>query len=41
MNERKPTVDIYEALSYTVPGIIAHESALKGGEGLKIPQFDP
>ena len=41
INERKPTVDIYEALAYTVPGIIAHESALKGGEQLKIPQFDP
>lgn len=39
LNERKPTVDIYEALAYTVPGIIAHESALKGGTLLKIPQF--
>ena len=39
INERKPTVDIYEALAYTVPGIIAHESALRGGELLKIPQF--
>ena len=39
VNERKPTVDIYEALAYTVPGIIAHESALRGGELLKIPQF--
>jgi predicted dehydrogenase len=36
---RKPTVDIKEALAYTVPGIIAHESALKGGEQLTIPQF--
>jgi hypothetical protein len=39
LNERKPTVDINEALAYTVPGIIAHESALLGGELLKIPQF--
>ncbi|MFP6597659.1 MAG: Gfo/Idh/MocA family oxidoreductase [Candidatus Hydrogenedentota bacterium] len=39
MNDRRPTVDIYEALAYTVPGIIAHESALRGGERLKIPQF--
>jgi hypothetical protein len=38
-HERRPTVDIYEALAYTVPGIIAHESALRGGERLKIPQF--
>lgn len=40
INGRKPTVDIHEALAYTVPGIIAHESALKGGDSLKIPQFD-
>lgn len=39
VNERKPVVDIYEALAYTVPGIIAHESALRSGELLKIPQF--
>jgi hypothetical protein len=36
---RRPVVDIYEALAYTVPGIIAHQSALKGGELLKIPQY--
>jgi len=39
VQERKPSVDIYEALAYTVPGIIAHESALRGGELLKIPQY--
>jgi predicted dehydrogenase len=37
--DRQPTVDIYEALAYTVPGIIAHESALKGGVSMKIPQY--
>lgn len=36
----RPEVDIYEALAYTVPGIIAHQSALKGGETMKIPSFD-
>ncbi|MHB1001704.1 MAG: Gfo/Idh/MocA family protein [Armatimonadota bacterium] len=41
VNERKPAVDIYEALAYTVPGIIAHKSALKGGEQLKVPVYDP
>ncbi len=41
VNERKPVIDIYEALAYTVPGIVAHESALQGGSLLKIPQFDP
>ena len=38
---RRPTVSVYEALAYTVPGIIAHQSALKGGVQMKIPSFDP
>jgi len=25
----------------TVPGVVAHQSALKDGEALKVPQFDP
>ncbi len=41
LQERRPKVDIYEALAYTVPGIVAHESALAGGELKKIPQYDP
>ena len=40
LNERKPAVDIYEALAYTMSGVIAHESALKGGESMSIHQFD-
>jgi len=40
-HSRKPAIDIYESLAYTVPGIIAHESALRGGQLMKIPQFDP
>ena len=39
-HDRRPLIDVYEALAYTVPGIVAHESALKGGELLKIPQYD-
>ena len=38
-HNRRPTVDVYEALSYTAPGIIAHQSALKNGEQMKIPQY--
>ena len=37
--ERRPVIDIYEALAYTTPGIVAHQSALKGGEVMKIPDF--
>jgi predicted dehydrogenase len=36
---RPPAVDVYEALSYTVPGIIAHQSALEGGKQMKIPVY--
>jgi hypothetical protein len=41
VEDRKPAVDVYEALAYTAPGIVAHESALRNGELLKIPGFDP
>ncbi|HNS20717.1 MAG TPA: Gfo/Idh/MocA family oxidoreductase [Sedimentisphaerales bacterium] len=40
LQDRQPMVDVYEALAMTVPGIIAHQSALKGGETLQVPQFD-
>lgn len=40
LRQRKPAVDIYEAVAYTAPGIVAHQSALKGGELMKIHQFD-
>ena len=39
VHNRRPAIDVYESLAYTVPGIVAHESALKKGEQLKIPQY--
>ena len=39
LQNRKPLVDIAQALNMTVAGIVAHQSALKGGELMKIPQF--
>lgn len=39
LEDRTPLVDIIAALNMTVPGIIAHESALKDGELLKVPQY--
>ncbi|MCL4851839.1 MAG: Gfo/Idh/MocA family oxidoreductase [Bryobacteraceae bacterium] len=41
VENRRPAIDVYEAVAYTAPGIVAHESALRGGELLKIPNFDP
>ena len=39
LEDRKPLVDIAMALNLTVPGIVAHQSALKNGERMKVPQF--
>jgi len=41
VRRRRPAIDIYEALAETMPGIIAHQSALKGGELMKVPQYEP
>ncbi|MBI5707227.1 MAG: Gfo/Idh/MocA family oxidoreductase [Armatimonadetes bacterium] len=38
---RPPAIDVYESLAITVPGIVAHESAMKGGKQMRVPQFDP
>jgi len=40
LEDREPMVNVYEALAMTVPGIIAHRSALKDGERMKVPQYD-
>ena len=37
--DRTPLIDVAQALNMTVGGIVAHESALKDGELLKIPQY--
>ena len=37
--DRTPLVDVAQSLNMTVSGIIAHESALKDGELMKIPQY--
>ena len=41
-NGTLPPVHVWEAARYCVPGIVAHESARRGGELLEIPDFgDP
>lgn len=39
LEDRKPLVDVVMALNMTAAGIVAHQSAQKDGELLKIPQF--
>ena len=40
IDDREPAVDVYESLAMTAPGIVAHQSALKNGEQLAVPNFD-
>jgi len=39
LEDRKPLVDVVQALNMTVAGIVAHQSAMKNGELMKIPQY--
>jgi predicted dehydrogenase len=41
LRDRRPLVDISWALDMTVPGVVAHQSALKGGQLMTIPQYKP
>jgi len=38
--DKKPIVDVSEALNMTMAGVIAHKSAMKDGEWMKVPQYD-
>jgi len=38
--DKKPAVDISDALNLTMSGVIAHKSALKDGQWMKVPQYD-
>jgi predicted dehydrogenase len=39
LQNRKPMIDVAVSLNMTVPGIVAHQSALNDGELMKIPQY--
>ena len=39
LEDRNPLVDIARALNMTVSGVVAHQSALKDGEVMRIPQY--
>jgi hypothetical protein len=41
LEDRSPLVDVTAALNMTVCGVVAHQSALKDGERMNIPQFAP
>jgi hypothetical protein len=37
---KRPAIDAVRAADMTIPGLIAHESAMKGGEWLKVPLME-
>jgi predicted dehydrogenase len=39
--ERKAPMDVFDAARFTMPGILAHQSAQMSGHNLEIPQFKP
>jgi predicted dehydrogenase len=38
-DERQPRTNVWQAARYAAPGLVAHESALRGGELMKIPDW--
>ena len=38
--DKTPIVSVGDALNMTLAGVVAHQSALKDGEWMKIPQYD-
>ena len=39
LRNRKPWIDVAQSLNMTVAGIVAHQSALRDGETLRVPQY--
>ncbi len=39
VERRQPANNVWQAARYLVPGLIAHESALRGGVILDVPDF--
>ena len=39
LNDTKPPIDVVRALDMSVPGLVAHEAAKKGGVWMEIPLF--
>lgn len=41
LEDREPEVSVWDAVAMTAPGLVAHQSALREGERLEVPQYDP
>ncbi len=40
IEERPPSIDVVKAANWTAAGLCAHDSAMRAGEKVEIPQFD-
>jgi hypothetical protein len=40
VEDREPSINLYESLAFCVPGIVAHQSCFSNGEQMEIPLFD-
>ena len=38
-HDTRPPIDVIRAMDFTIPGIIAHESPMQGGEWMDVPLF--
>ncbi len=38
-NGTRPPIDVVRAVEWTLPGILAHESAMSGGKWADVPLF--
>jgi hypothetical protein len=39
-HDTRPPIDVYRSVNITIPGILAHESAMAGGKWIDLPTFE-
>ena len=39
LDGKRPPIDVYRAMDYTVPGLISEQSILQGGAPLPVPDL--
>ncbi|HOJ40215.1 MAG TPA: gfo/Idh/MocA family oxidoreductase, partial [bacterium] len=38
-NDTNPPIDVFRATEWTIPGLIAHQSAMEDGRWLEVPRL--
>ena len=39
LHDTQPTLDVYRALDFTVPGLVSEQSIVNGGTPVEVPNF--